>query len=453
MSLTVVVLAAGQGTRMKSALPKVLHPLAGRPLLEHVTETATGLAPDKVIVVYGHAGDTLRSALAHLPVDWVEQAERLGTGHAVMQALPLIPPEHTVLVLYGDVPLISLTTLNRLLERQRRSGFAILTTELPDPTGYGRILRRADGGLLAIVEHKDASEAERSITEVNTGVMAVSASLLRRWLPGLDNGNSQGEYYLTDLVAMAVAEGIGVGSELSQDPIEVMGVNNRAQLAELERAFQRAQAGYLMAEGVTLHDPARFDLRGSLSTGRDVSIDVDVVIEGTVNLGDGVRIGPFCHIRDCTLGDGVEVLAHCTLDGVVAAAGARIGPYARLRPGTDLGEAAHIGNFVEVKNAQIGARSKVNHLSYIGDTEMGTGCNIGAGTITCNYDGAAKHQTIIGNDVFVGSDVQLVAPVKVGDGATIAAGTTVTEDAPAGLLTVGRSRQQLVHGWQRPKKT
>lgn len=452
MALSVVVLAAGQGTRMKSALPKVLHPLAGRSLLEHVLDTASQLAPQQTVVVYGHGGELLRERLTQSSIEWVEQAERLGTGHAVLQTLPSIPVDHEVLILYGDVPLISLSTLNDLLARSRASGFAVLTVRLAEPRGYGRILRDTQGRVLAIVEEKDASPEQRAITEVNTGVMAVSASLLRHWLPQLRNDNAQGEYYLTDLVGMAVAEGIVVGACTTSDAIEVMGVNDRAQLAYLERAFQSAQAAYLMAEGVTLHDPARIDIRGSLKVGRDVVIDANVVFEGQVSLGDGVRVGPFCYLRDCELEAGVEVIAHSHLDGVRAAAGARIGPYARLRPGTRLGAHAHIGNFVEVKQAEIGDHSKVNHLSYIGDTRMGKHCNIGAGTITCNYDGALKHQTVIGDDVFVGSDVQLIAPVVLGAGATIAAGTTVAEDAPAGQLTVGRMRQQVIVGWQRPKK-
>jgi len=453
MNLSVVILAAGQGTRMKSALPKVLHPVAGRPLLAHVVATAQRLAPERIVVVHGHGGDLLRERLGDLPVLWAEQREQLGTAHAVMQALPLLPVDGTALVLYGDVPLIRASTLEGLLHAQAATGFALLTVTLPDPTGYGRILRDAEGAISRIVEQKDASATEREIPEVNTGVLAVQTALLRAWLPGIGNSNSQGEFYLTDLVQIAVAEGHAVTAVAAPEPFEVAGVNNRVELARVERAFQQASAEALLLAGTTLADPARFDLRGDLSTGRDVCIDVDVVIEGRVHLGDGVRIGPFCLLRDCELGAGTEVLGHSTLDGVQAGAQCRIGPYARLRPGTVLGDGAHIGNFVEVKQSTIGPGSKVNHLSYVGDTLMGSNCNIGAGTITCNYDGAAKHMTLLGNEVFVGSDVQLIAPVRVGDGATIAAGTTVAEDAPAGQLTVGRMRQQVIPGWRRPQKS
>lgn len=453
MSLSVIILAAGQGTRMKSALPKVLHPIAGRPLLSHVVATARCLEPERIVVVHGHGGELLRERLSGLPVQWAEQREQLGTAHAVMQALPLLPPDGSVLVLYGDVPLIRPATLEGLLEAHATGGFALLTVTLPDPTGYGRILRDAAGSISRIVEQKDASESERAIREVNTGVMAVECARLREWLPRIGTGNSQGEFYLTDLVGLAVAAGFSVTGVAVADPAEVAGVNNRLELARAERAFQKAAAESLLLSGTTLADPARFDLRGELVAGRDVFIDVDVVIEGQVRLGDGVRVGPFCLLRDCELGAGTEVLAHSTLDGVQAGVHCRIGPHARVRPGTVLGDGVHIGNFVEVKQSIIGPESKVNHLSYVGDTHMGSGCNIGAGTITCNYDGAAKHRTVIGNDVFVGSDVQLIAPVQVGDGATIAAGTTVAEDAPAGELTVGRVRQQVVRGWRRPQKS
>jgi bifunctional UDP-N-acetylglucosamine pyrophosphorylase/glucosamine-1-phosphate N-acetyltransferase len=452
MSLSVVVLAAGQGTRMKSALPKVLHPLAGRPLLAHVVEAARALAPDTIVVVHGHGGDLLRERLAGLPVQWAEQREQLGTAHAVLQALPLLPATGTVLVLYGDVPLIRPATLEGLLSARAADGLALLTVTLPDPAGYGRIVRDGAGAITRIVEQKDASEAERAIREVNTGVLAVDAAQLRAWLPRIGNANRQGEYYLTDLVGLAVAEGVVVTGAGAADPLEVAGVNNRVELARAERAFQRAAAEALMYAGTTLLDPARFDLRGELDCGLDVLIDVGVIIEGRVRLGDGVRIGPWCLLRDVDLGPGSEVLAHSTLDGVQTGAHCRIGPYARLRPGTVLAEGVHIGNFVELKQSSIGPGSKVNHLSYVGDTLMGSGCNIGAGTITCNYDGAAKHRTVIGNEVFVGSDVQFIAPVQVGDGATIAAGTTVAEDAPAGQLTVGRMRQQVIPGWRRPVK-
>jgi len=452
MSLSVIILAAGQGTRMRSTLPKVLHPLAGRPLLAHVVATAEALSPERIVVVHGHGGELLRQQLAALPVLWAEQREQLGTAHAVLQALPLLPEGGPVLVLYGDVPLIRPALLERLLAARAETGFSLLTVSLPDPTGYGRILRDAAGAITRIVEHKDASQAEREIREVNTGVLAADGKRLRNWLPRIGKANAQGEYYLTDLVGLAVADGVAVKGVCAPDPLEVAGVNNRLELARVERAFQQAAAEALMLAGTTLADPARFDLRGELRCGNDVSIDVDVVIEGRVLLGDGVRIGPFCLLRDCELAAGTEVLAHSTLDGVQSGRDCRIGPHARLRPGTRLADEVHIGNFVEVKQSIIGPKSKVNHLSYVGDTLMGSGCNIGAGTITCNYDGAAKHQTELGNEVFVGSDVQFIAPVRVGDGATIAAGTTVAEDAPAGQLTVGRMRQQVIPGWRRPQK-
>jgi bifunctional UDP-N-acetylglucosamine pyrophosphorylase / glucosamine-1-phosphate N-acetyltransferase len=454
MSLSVVVLAAGQGTRMRSALPKVLHPLAGRPMLAHVVETAEALDPERVVVVYGHGGSLLRERLPALAVDWAEQLEQRGTAHAVQQAVPLLSAEQgLVLVLYGDVPLIRAATLQSLLEQAVQTGFALLTVTLDDPTGYGRILRDAEGRVAAIVEHKDASTAERAVREVNTGVLAIEVKLLRRLLPLIGNSNAQGEYYLTDLVALAVSEGGGVEAVGCADAMEVSGVNNRLELARVERAFQRRQAESLLLAGTSLADPDRFDLRGELQAGLDVSIDVDVVIEGRVVLGDGVRVGPFCVLRDCEIGAGTEVLAYSHLEGLRTGQGCRIGPYARVRPGSTFGDAVHIGNFVELKQSTLGEQSKVNHLSYVGDTLMGSECNIGAGTITCNYDGAGKHQTVIGNKVFVGSDVQLIAPVRVGDGATIAAGTTVAEDAPAGQLTVGRVRQQVVLGWRRPEKT
>ncbi len=452
MTLSIVILAAGQGTRMRSALPKVLHPLGGRPLLQHVIDTAQRLEPRTIHVVYGHGGDQVREALAREAVEWVEQAEQLGTGHALAQALPGIPDEDTVLVLYGDVPLIGLDTLKALAQQAREGGLAVLTAELDDPTGYGRMLRDAEGRLTGIVEQKDASEAECAIREVNTGFLACRAGLLRGWLGQLSNDNAQREYYLTDVVAMAARDGVPVESCQAPHEYEILGVNDRVQLAALERTFQRRQAEALMRAGTTLADPARFDLRGRIEAGRDCFIDVNVLVEGEVVLGEGVRIGPNCVLRNLRIGDGVEVLADCVMEDAVIGAGSRIGPFARIRPETELAERVHVGNFVEIKKARVAEGSKINHLSYIGDTRMGSGVNVGAGTITCNYDGANKHLTEIGDGVFIGSDTQLVAPVKVGDGATIGAGSTITRDVPPGELTLSRSPQQTRKGWQRPKK-
>ncbi|RME33738.1 MAG: UDP-N-acetylglucosamine diphosphorylase/glucosamine-1-phosphate N-acetyltransferase [Gammaproteobacteria bacterium] len=452
MTLTTLILAAGQGTRMRSSLPKVLHRLAGRPLLEHVCRAAMELGDPRLLIVHGHGGERVREALAQVPARWIEQAEQLGTGHAVEQALPLIPDGDLVLILYGDVPLIGTATLRRLVEAGRATGFGLLTVELEEPRGYGRILRDEHGRVTGIVEEKDADEAQRAIREINTGFMAVRAGLLRKWIGRLENDNAQGEFYLTDVVAMAAQEGIEVRTVRPDDPFEVMGVNDRIQLAALERHCQRRKAEALMRQGVTLLDPARFDLRGSLEAGRDVEIDVDVVVEGAVRIGEGSRIGPGCVIRDAVIGEGVEVLAHCVIEGAEIGTGSRIGPFARLRPGTSLAGGTHIGNFVEVKNSTIGEGSKVNHLSYIGDTDIGTGVNVGAGTITCNYDGARKHRTVIEDDAFIGSDTQLVAPVRVGRGATIGAGTTLTRDAPDDVLTLSRAPQKSVPGWRRPRK-
>lgn len=452
MNLSIVILAAGQGTRMRSALPKVLHPLAGKPLLARVVDTATQLAPRNTLIVYGHGGEAVREALGHLPVQWIEQAERLGTGHALIQAMPQVLDDATVLVLYGDVPLIHADTLRRLLSTAQGNTLALLTAHLANPYGYGRILRNSAGKVIRIVEEKDASEQERRINEVNTGFLAAPASLMRRWLSQLDNRNAQGEYYLTDVIAMAVADGVAVHTAAPSRDAEILGVNNRVQLADLERRFQGWQAEQLMMAGVTLRDPARFDLRGELTTGTDVTIDVNVILEGTVKLGNGVVIGPNTVIKDTAIGDNVQVFAHCVIEGAVIGIGSRIGPFARIRPDTVLAENVHIGNFVEVKKSNIARNSKVNHLSYIGDTMMGADVNIGAGTITCNYDGANKHVTHIGDRVFVGSDTQLVAPVRVGNDATIGAGTTVTKDVPENVLCISRVPQTVRAGWRRPQK-
>jgi bifunctional UDP-N-acetylglucosamine pyrophosphorylase/glucosamine-1-phosphate N-acetyltransferase len=452
MALDIVILAAGQGTRMRSNLPKVLHALGGRPLLQHVIDTARSLQADAVHVVHGHGGDRVSRTLAHEPVHWVEQAEQLGTGHAVAQALPDIRDSATVLILYGDVPMIGAATLEPLVRAANAGALALLTAVLDDPAGYGRILRDADGRITGIVEHNDADAAQQAITEINTGFMACNAGLLRGWLAKLGNANAKGEYYLTDIVAMAVADGVDVSGRSVQDAMEVLGVNDRAQLATLERLYQRRQADALMRGGATLADPARVDVRGSLTTGRDCYIDVNVVFEGEVTLGEGVRIGPNCVLKDVQAGEGVAIFANTLIDSARIGAGARIGPFARIRPDTDIGERAHVGNFVEVKKSVIGAGSKANHLSYIGDTLMGAGVNVGAGTITCNYDGANKHQTRIEDGVFIGSDTQLVAPVCVGEGATIGAGTTVTRDVPPGELAVSRVEQRNRRGWKRPVK-
>ena len=452
MKLSIVILAAGQGTRMKSDLPKVLHPLAGRPLLQHVVETARELEAANIHVVYGHGGERVREALSGLEVEWVEQAEQLGTGHAVDQALPGVPDDHRVLVLYGDVPLITTETLARLLKFSGDDGVGVLTMEPADPFGYGRIIRDDADQVTRIVEQKDASHRELGIREVNTGIITAPSAKLKAWLARVGNDNAQGEYYLTDIIAMARGERVSVCGVKSHDPMEAEGVNDRVQLAALERHYQWREAERLMRGGVTLIDPARFDLRGELSCGRDVTIDVNCIFEGRVELGDGASIGPNCLIRDSRIGAGVVVRANSVIEQAVTGSGGFIGPFSRIRPGTELADGAHIGNFVEVKNSRIGAGSKVNHLTYIGDTDMGEGVNIGAGTITCNYDGANKHRTVIGDRVFVGSASQLVAPVRVGDDATIGAGSTITRDAPADALTLSRTKQSTLDGWKRPVK-
>ena len=451
MSLDIVILAAGQGTRMRSALPKVLHPVAGRSMLGHVIDTARHLEPRSIHVVVGHGAERVRETLAADDLNFVLQAEQLGTGHAVAQALPSLGAER-VLILYGDVPLIEADTLRRLLERVAPDRLALLTVELADPTGYGRILRDASGAVTAIVEHKDATPEQRAIREGNTGILAVPGARLADWLGRVSNRNAQGEYYLTDVIALAVADGLGIATEQPRDAMEVQGANDRLQLAELERHYQRRAAARLMAQGVTLRDPARFDLRGEARVGRDVTIDVNVILEGTVVIEDDVQIGPNCVIRDSTLRRGAVVKANSHLEGAELGEGADCGPFARLRPGTVLGARAHVGNFVELKNTRLGEGAKASHLSYLGDAEVGARSNIGAGTITCNYDGANKHRTVMGEDVFVGSNSALVAPLNLGDGATTGAGSTLTVDVPAGALAVGRGKQRNIEGWQRPRK-
>jgi bifunctional UDP-N-acetylglucosamine pyrophosphorylase / glucosamine-1-phosphate N-acetyltransferase len=449
MSLDVVILAAGKGTRMYSSTPKVLHPLGGRPLLQHVVDAARRLRADRIVVVYGHGGEQVPSAFADDQLRFVRQEPQLGTGHAVQQALPSITGDHT-LVLYGDVPLTRTETLWDAL--RERSGLSLITADLEDSTGYGRIVRDGTGRVVRIVEERDASPAEKAIREINTGILAAPTARLREWLKDLRDDNAQGEYYLTDIIERAVADGVPIHTVQPEDTWEILGVNSKQQLAELERVYQRTQATKLMASGVTLADPARIDVRGELTCGQDVSIDVNCVFEGKVALGAGVSIGANCVIKDAVVEAGAKILPFCHIDGAHIGADARVGPYARLRPGTVLADHAHVGNFVETKNAQIGQGSKANHLSYLGDTTIGRNVNIGAGTITCNYDGANKHQTVIEDDAFIGSDSQLVAPVTVGKGATIGAGSTVAKDAPAGELTVSRAKQTTVTGWKRPVK-
>ena len=454
MKLNVVILAAGKGTRMRSALPKVLHSVAGRSLLGHVLDTAKSLAPAKIVTVYGHGGDIVPKTLAHEPVTWVVQAEQLGTGHAVAQAMPSVEDDTHVLVLYGDVPLTTQATLATLLSRAAANPqtLTLLTAFLEEPKGYGRIVRDGNHKVIRIVEEKDATEAERGIKEINTGILLAKATHLRAWLARLENKNAQGEYYLTDVIAMAVQDGVVVETTHPAELGEILGVNDKLQLADIERRFQARVAQQLMRDGVTLRDPARLDVRGKLTVGRDVMIDVNVIFEGTVELADGVQIGANSIIKDASLGAGVIVKSHCVIDGAKIGASAVIGPFARVRPETVLAEEVHIGNFVEVKKATVNAGAKINHLSYVGDAIVGKRVNIGAGTITCNYDGANKHLTVIGDDAFIGSDTQLVAPVEIGAGATIGAGSTITRNAPADQLTLSRVPQASKPSWKRPAK-
>jgi bifunctional UDP-N-acetylglucosamine pyrophosphorylase/glucosamine-1-phosphate N-acetyltransferase len=451
MSLNIVILAAGQGTRMRSATPKVLHTLAGKSMLGHVLDSARALQPQGIQVVIGHGSELVRSSLAADDVDFVIQAEQLGTGHAVAQASPHLDGEQAM-ILYGDVPLIQPDTLQRLLAKAGPNRLALLTVTLDNPTGYGRIIRNAAGEVQAIVEQKDASVEQQQIREGNTGILVAPSARLRDWLGRLSNNNAQGEYYLTDVIAMAVADGLVVVTEQPLDPMEVQGANDRIQLAELERHYQLRAARRLMAEGVTLRDPARFDLRGEVSVGRDILIDINVVLEGRVIIEDNVSIGPNCVISNSTLRRGSMVKANSHLEGAELGEGADCGPFARLRPGTVLGEGAHVGNFVELKNAVLGEGAKAGHLSYLGDAEIGARSNIGAGTITCNYDGANKFRTVMGEDVFIGSNSSLVAPVTLGDRATTGAGSVVTSEVPADNLAVSRARQRNIEGWKRPRK-
>lgn len=450
-SLSVVILAAGKGTRMYSDLPKVLHPLAGKPMVQHVIDTALKLGAQNVHLVYGHGGDLLKEKLSDQPLNWVLQAEQLGTGHAMQQAAPHFSDDEDVLMLYGDVPLISGETLQRLLAAKPQGGIGLLTVKLANPTGYGRIVRENDN-VVGIVEHKDATAEQHKINEINTGILVASGRDLKRWLCKLNNNNAQGEYYITDIIALAHQEGHRIEAVHPERLSEVEGVNNRLQLSALEREYQSEQAQKLLLAGVMLLDPARFDLRGELIHGRDISIDTNVIIEGTVKLGDRVRIGTGCVLKDCVIGDDCEISPYTVIENATLATECTVGPFARLRPGADLAEKAHVGNFVEMKKARLGKGSKAGHLSYLGDAEIGDNVNIGAGTITCNYDGANKFKTIIGDDVFVGSDTQLVAPVTIGNGVTIAAGTTVTKNVAEKELVLSRVKQTHIQGWKRPVK-
>ncbi len=452
MPLSAVILAAGKGKRMRSSLPKVMHTLAGRTLLSHVYAGASRLSCDEVYIVHGHEGDEVRAAHQAFSASWIMQEQQLGTGHAVSQVIDSIPAAHLVIVLYGDVPLLTGETLNALVEVAGDSGFSLLTAVLDDPTGYGRIVRDEAGDILRIVEQKDADEQEKLLCEINTGMMAVRADLLKKWLSMLTDDNAQREYLLTDIVGHAVAEGIDVRTVSPVSVMEIKGVNDRAQLAELERHYQHLQARELMDKGTTLADPARFDLRGSLKAGEDVFIDVNVVIEGEVSIGNQVSIGPNCVIRDTRIGDGAHILANCVIDNADIGTRNKIGPFARIRPGSSLDEDVHIGNFVEIKQSEIGRGSKANHLSYIGDSEVGERVNVGAGTITCNYDGVEKHRTIIGDDVFIGSNTELIAPLKINDGATIAAGATISKDVEAGSLAMSKREAKVVKDWKRASK-
>lgn len=454
--LNIVILAAGLGKRMQSDLPKVLHRIAGQPMLAHVLGNARQLQPERIVVVAGHGAERVQAAFAgQEDIVFALQSPQHGTGHAVQQALPYLvggdSPEHATLVLYGDVPLVQAETLQRLLQ-VRGEGLALLTEKVADPTGYGRIVRTEAGDIARIVEHKDASDSELAINEVNTGILAAPTAQLRDWLGRITNDNAQGEYYLTDIVALSVADAVPVRAAQPSSAWETLGVNSRVQQAELERAWQREQARRQLEAGVTLADPERFDVRGELICGRDVFIDVGCVFEGRVELADGVHVGPHCVLRNAVVGAGTRIEAYTHIDDASVAASAVLGPYARLRPGAQIGPEAHVGNFVEIKKSVLGAGSKANHLAYIGDALIGERVNVGAGTITCNYDGVNKHRTIIEDDVFIGSDTQLVAPVTVGKGATLAAGTTLTRDAPAGKLTLSRAQQITVENWQRPQK-
>ncbi|CAH6834344.1 fused N-acetylglucosamine-1-phosphate uridyltransferase and glucosamine-1-phosphate acetyltransferase [Vibrio chagasii] len=451
MKFSAVILAAGKGTRMYSNTPKVLHTLAGKPMVKHVIDTCNGLGAQNIHLVYGHGGDQMKATLAEESVNWALQAEQLGTGHAVDQASAHFADDEKVLVLYGDVPLISPETIENLLDAQPNGGIALLTVVLDNPMGYGRIIRR-NGPVVAIVEQKDATDEQKLIKEINTGVMVATGGDLKRWLSGLSNDNAQGEYYLTDVIAAAHDEGRAVEAVHPVSPIEVEGVNDRSQLARLERAYQAEQADKLLKQGVMLRDPSRFDLRGELQCGMDVEIDTNVIIEGSVSIGDNVVIGTGCVLKDCEIDDNTIIRPYSVIEGATVGEDCTVGPFTRLRPGADMRNDSHVGNFVEVKNTRLGEGSKANHLTYLGDAEIGQRVNVGAGAITCNYDGANKFKTIIGDDVFVGSDSQLIAPVTIGNGATVGAGSTVTRDVSENELVISRAKERKIADWQRPKK-
>ena len=451
MKFSAVILAAGKGTRMYSNTPKVLHTLAGKPMVKHVIDTCNGLGAQNIHLVYGHGGDQMKATLAEESVNWALQAEQLGTGHAVDQASAHFADDEKVLVLYGDVPLISPETIENLLDAQPNGGIALLTVVLDNPMGYGRIIRR-NGPVVAIVEQKDATDEQKLIKEINTGVMVATGGDLKRWLSGLSNDNAQGEYYLTDVIAAAHDEGRAVEAVHPVSPIEVEGVNDRSQLARLERAYQAEQADKLLKQGVMLRDPSRFDLRGELQCGMDVEIDTNVIIEGSVSIGDNVIIGTGCVLKDCEIDDNTVIRPYSVIEGATVGEDCTVGPFTRLRPGADMRNDSHVGNFVEVKNTRLGEGSKANHLTYLGDAEIGQRVNVGAGAITCNYDGANKFKTIIGDDVFVGSDSQLIAPVTIGNGATVGAGSTVTRDVSENELVISRAKERKIADWQRPTK-
>ena len=452
MSLSIVILAAGQGTRMRSDIPKVIHRLAGKTLLEHVYNSASLLSHRQVLIVYGFGGDQVRDIHKDINADWILQEEQLGTGHAVKQVLHKIPDKDMVLILYADIPMITSETLHRLQNAASETGFGLLTSYIDNPSGYGRIIRNDIGNVIRIVEDRDASDEERSVCEINTGIMAIAADTLKGWINALNTSNKQNEFYLTDIIEMAVNDGVTINTIHPENAVEIRGINDRAQLAEIERYYQLIQAHQLMRRGVTIIDPARFDLRGDIEIGQDILIDINVLLEGRLKIGNNVTIGANCCIKDTVIGNNVEIKPNTVIESAVIGEGCRIGPFARIRPDTILDDNAHIGNFVEIKKSVVGKGSKINHLSYVGDSDIGKDVNIGAGTITCNYDGANKHKTIIEDDVFIGSDTQLIAPVKIGAGATIAAGATICKDVEKGVLAISRPEQKTVKKWKRPRK-
>lgn len=453
MTIKTIILAAGQGTRMRSTMPKVLHKVADRALLHHVYDTSAQLENNSIVIIYGHGGELVKDQLKDLDADWVEQKEQLGTGHAVQQAERFINDEDKVLILYGDVPLLKKSTIDKLMENVSQQSIGLLTVKLDDPTGYGRIVRSDNGSVLKIVEEKDTTADEKLIDEGNTGIIATLGNLLKQWLSKLESNNAQKEFYLTDIIEMAVNDGIQVKTNQAESMDEVLGVNDRSQLAHLERVYQLEQAQQLMAQGVTLRDPARIDVRGKFAKlGQDIEVDINVIFEGVNNIGSNVTIGANSILKNAIIGDGVEILANCIIEDATVGENCRIGPFARLRPLAELSSEVHIGNFVEIKKSTVDTGSKINHLSYIGDSTIGKGVNVGAGAITCNYDGVNKFRTVIEDGAFIGSDTQLIAPVTIGKGATIGAGSTISKDTPENQLTLSRTKQISVHGWQRPVK-